>query len=355
MSIDIYQDTRRQVEICNACRYCEGFCSVFPGIHRRRDFSDADLTQLANLCHNCRGCYYACQFTPPHEFNINLPRTLAELRQLSWRQYAWPGYLARLFQRGIMAATTGLVLSLVLFIYLVSIAPAAGKNGFYALVSHGLMVSIFLPVFLLPLVSIARGIGKYWRDVDGSRLRWADLKAALAAAAKMKNLDGGHGDGCNFEQQDAYSNSRRYFHQATMWGFLLCFAATSSATILHYLFAMPAPYPVFSLPKLFGLSGGLLLCVGTAGLAWLKTRADRELGAPAEWPAEMAFTLLLFLISASGLMLYLSTGTDWVAFWLPLHLASVMTLFLLTPFSKMAHGFFRLAALCRYAQIENGR
>ena len=28
---------------------------------RQKEFSDGDITHLANLCHNCRGCYYACQ------------------------------------------------------------------------------------------------------------------------------------------------------------------------------------------------------------------------------------------------------------------------------------------------------
>ena len=61
------------MEICNACRYCEGFCAVFPAMELRREFSDADLSYLANLCHNCRGCYYSCQYAPPHELGINLP------------------------------------------------------------------------------------------------------------------------------------------------------------------------------------------------------------------------------------------------------------------------------------------
>ena len=29
------QEARRQVEICNACRYCEGYCRSFPQSHLR--------------------------------------------------------------------------------------------------------------------------------------------------------------------------------------------------------------------------------------------------------------------------------------------------------------------------------
>ena len=55
---------RRAMEVCNACRYCEGFCAVFPAMELRREFTHGDLTYLANLCHSCRGCYYACQYAP---------------------------------------------------------------------------------------------------------------------------------------------------------------------------------------------------------------------------------------------------------------------------------------------------
>ena len=73
-------EARRQIEICNACRYCEGYCAVFPAINRERVFADGDIMQLAHLCHNCRGCYYSCQYIPPHEFAVNIPRILAETR-----------------------------------------------------------------------------------------------------------------------------------------------------------------------------------------------------------------------------------------------------------------------------------
>ena len=40
-------EARRTMETCNACRYCEGFCPVFPAMELRRAFSDADLGYLA--------------------------------------------------------------------------------------------------------------------------------------------------------------------------------------------------------------------------------------------------------------------------------------------------------------------
>ena len=165
----------------------------------------------------------------------------------------------------------------------------------------------------------------------------------------MANLSGGHGEGCNFEDEDRYSNTRRWFHQAAMYGFLLCFASTASGTILHYGFGLAAPYGPFSLPKLFGVPGGILLCSGTAGLAWLKLKSDPKLGASRFRRGEFAFVVLLFLVSATGLLLYATTGTVFVEPLLAMHLGTVLAFFLLTPYSKMVHGFYRLAALVRDA------
>ena len=167
----------------------------------------------------------------------------------------------------------------------------------------------------------------------------------LRAAANLKNLNGGQGQGCNFEYEDRYSDTRRWLHQAVMYGFLLCFASTSSGTILHYVMDIPAPYGFFSLPKLFGVPGGLLLTIGAIGLAVLKIKADPKLGAVRVWGGEMAFILLLGATGATGLALYAATGTVGVPLLLAIHLGSVLALFLLLPFSKMVHGFYRLSAL----------
>ncbi len=349
MSLEIYGEARRQIEICNACRYCEGYCAVFPAITRERAFADGDITQLANLCHNCRGCYYACQYTEPHEFALNLPGILAEARQESWKALAWPSGFARAFDRGGVLIAALLIVSFALLMGLAaSLRPADGE-GFYAVMSHGLMVAIFAPAFLLPLLTIAISLWRYGTAVGGPRVQLQDVWAALKAAGSMTNLRGGHGEGCNFEDEDRYSNGRRHFHQAVLYGFLLCFASTSSGTVLHYVFGLEAPYSWFSLPKLLGVPGGLLMCIGCAGLAWLKLGAEKKLGAPSVWGGEMGFVLLLFVVAATGLWLYGATGSDSVAWLLPLHLASVLTLFLLMPYSKMAHGFYRMAALAKDA------
>src|SRR5437764_9516707 len=101
----------RLMTVCNSCRYCEGLCAVFPAMEMRRSFSDGDLNYLANLCHACGACYPDCQFSPPHEFDVNVPKTLAIARAESCAAYAWPAAFAGAFARnglviGVVAART---------------------------------------------------------------------------------------------------------------------------------------------------------------------------------------------------------------------------------------------------------
>lgn len=349
MQADLVQEARRQAEICNACRYCEGYCAVFPQLHANRSFSDGDITHLANLCHNCRGCYYACQYTAPHEFDLNLPKVLAEVRQASWETYSWPRPMARLFRRNGVVVAVAAVLGFAVMLLMVQFFPSPEGRGFYAVLSHGAMVGLFLPAFLLPLFSLGVSLRRYWSATGGGAVTWESLKSAFAAAAQMKNLSGGHGDGCNFEDQDRFSHARRHAHHAVMYGFLLCFLSTSSGTVLHYLFDQPAPYPFWSLPKLLGVPGGILMVLGAGALAWLKLQADRQLGDASAWGGEMAFILLLFLVAATGLALYVLGATLFMPFLLAFHLGSVLAFFLLMPFSKMAHAPYRIAALIKKA------
>jgi citrate/tricarballylate utilization protein len=346
------EEARRQLDICNACRYCEGYCSVFPAMTLSRAFSDGDVTQLANLCHNCRGCYYACQYTDPHEFKLNLPRALAEVRVESWEKFIWPRGVAQLFQKSGVALAGALAIGITLLLTIAyAMRPESGE-GFYAVMSHTVMATLFSVASLLPVILVSVGMWRYWRHVGGERITLQQLRDAFVDAGKLRNLSGGSAKGCNYEKQDRFTMARRWAHQAVMWGFLLCFASTASATVLHYIARMEAPYPLFSVPKLLGVPGGVLMTLGGIMLIGLKVRAEKSLGAPAVWGGEMAFVLLLTAIAASGIALYCATGTPAVQPLLIGHLGAVLAFFLTLPFTKMVHMFFRLAALVRDAQTR---
>src|SRR3954462_525767 len=99
LSPELLAQGEHVMTVCNACRYCEGYCPVFQAMENRTAFAKGDLTYLSNLCHNCGECLYACQYAPPHEFGINVPRVLAEARLGSYEEYAWPSFMRGMFRR----------------------------------------------------------------------------------------------------------------------------------------------------------------------------------------------------------------------------------------------------------------
>ncbi len=351
MSDITHEEATRQLNVCNSCRYCEGYCSAFQALTRYRSFDKPTVSHIANLCHNCRGCYYACQYTEPHEFALNIPALLADVRAQNWEQHIKPARLSKIMQT---RAWPYVVITLVFMMFFsLGIGVSwVSSVPFYSAISHNVLISLFLPLFFLPWIAVFFGIRDYWKSVGGSRVTLSDLKHAVGSAASMKQLSGGQGQGCNYESAERYTQLRRWAHQATMYGFLFCFVSTSLGTLYHYFLNLPAPYPFFSLPKLFGVVGGVLLSAGTAALFMLKRQSDSALGSSTRAAGEYAFVVLLFLVSTTGLLLYASSGTVTASAWLIIHLAFIATFFITMPYSKMVHGFFRLAALCRESQIK---
>jgi citrate/tricarballylate utilization protein len=343
----------RQVQICNACRYCEGFCAVFPAMTRRLEFSTADLHQLANLCHNCGACLHACQYAPPHEFAVNVPRAMAALRKQTYTRFAWPQAFAGAYRANGLVLALALTFGIALFLGLAAALrgslwglPAAG--GFYAIFPHGLMVALFAPVFLFAVLALTVGVVRFWRDAPPGPPSAAAFAEAAHDAARLRFLDGGHGEGCTNED-DAWTHARRRCHHLTFYGFLLCFAATSVATLYHYAFGWVAPYDWTSLPKLLGTLGGVGLVVGTAGLWSLRRRRHPQHLEPGSAAMDEGFIALLFLTGASGLLLAAFKSTPALPLLLCLHLGAVMAFFLTMPYGKFAHGIYRGAALLKWA------
>jgi citrate/tricarballylate utilization protein len=358
------QEVARVMQICNACRYCEGFCAVFPAMTRRLEFNKADTHYLANLCHNCGSCLYACQYAPPHEFAVNVPQAMAKVRVRTYQDYAWPRAFGRLYERAGLTVAFALSGGLALFMVL-AIAingrlihePLAGN--FYVIFPHNFLAVLFGVVFLFAIVALGIGVTRFWRDISpvkggdprdiasAAKARVPAAAESVSDVARLKYLGGGHGDGCN-EDDDAFTLWRRRFHQLTLYGFLLCFAATCVATLYHYLFNLHAPYAVTSAPVILGSLGGIGLIFGPVGLLWLNLRRDTLRADVKQNAMDRGFIILLLLVSATGFALLLLRDTRFMALWLAIHLGTVTALFLTLPYGKFAHGIFRSAALLKF-------
>ena len=355
-------EVARILQICNACRYCEGFCAVFPAMTRRLEFGKADTHYLANLCHNCGSCLHACQYAPPHEFAVNVPRAMAQVRTQTYRDYAWPPAMGALYRRAgltvALALAAGLALFLVLAVAMTGALlhePLAGN--FYAIFPHNFLALVFGSVFAFVVFALAMGVRRFWREVSPAQENApgevAGVRAAAGAEAahdvlRLSYLGGGHGEGCNNED-DRFTLWRRRLHHFTFYGFMLCFASTCVATLYHYLLGLHAPYALTSLPVLLGTAGGIGLVIGPAGLLWLNLRRNAAHGDVAQRPMDRGFIALLLLTSVTGLALLAWRDTGFMALLLAVHLGVVMALFLTLPYGKFAHGIFRSAALLKFA------
>jgi citrate/tricarballylate utilization protein len=355
LTLAILQDGERAMRICNACRYCEGFCAVFPAMERRIEFGERDLLYLANLCHDCGECYYSCQYAPPHEFALHFPHTLAEIRRQTYREYAWPGAFKGLFRRNGLALALGALLAPLVF--LIALYASAGPQtffsahsdadgAFHAVLGHGPMIAVFSLLGLGVAGAFGIGLVRFWRDLDEPLSTLFDLRAvrqALADAATLRYLDGG-GDGCAYPSE-VPATSRRTFHHLTFYGFMLCFSATTVAAIYHNVFGWYAPYPLLSLPVLLGIAGGAGLLIGPLGLLRLKLIRDPETQDTRQSGMDTAFLAMLFLTSLTGFLLLGLRETAAMGTVLAVHLGIVAGLFITMPYGKFVHAFYRTAAL----------
>ena len=354
----------QMMTVCNACRYCEQYCPVFPAMEQRLTFAKPDLNYLANLCHNCGECLYACQYAPPHEFGINVPRMLATIRLRSYEEYAWPRPLGAAFRRHNLL--TGLLLAAGLIAVMGAAALtfngglllAPGDAGdFYAVVPHAVMVSLFGGVSIFVWLALSIGVARCWRDIHPdteatgvgrniSRTR-RRITRTLRDVLSLRHLHAS-GQDC-VTAEETRTPWRRWFHHCTFYGFMLCFASTAVAAIYHTIFGWEAPYPYTSLPVLLGTVGGVGLLVGPAGLLIQRRLRDPELGDSAQRGLDESFIALLFLTSVTGLALLVLRHRAIMGVLLIVHLGAVLALFLTLPYGKFVHGLYRTAALLKYS------
>jgi citrate/tricarballylate utilization protein len=355
----ILEEADRLMTVCNSCRYCEGLCAVFPAMEMRRAFSDGDLNYLANLCHSCGACYTDCQFSPPHEYNVNVPQTLAVARAESYAAYAWPRACSGLFARNGLAISIIAALSVAAFIFgfaafndrEVLYGIHTGPGAFYQLMPHNAMAALFGAAFLYAIIALVMGVRAFWRDIGepvGMKADAGSLLQAMRDAGELRYLDGG-GVGC-FNEDDRPTDRRKIYHHLTFYGFALCFAATAVGTLYHYLLAREAPYAWWDLPVVLGTLGGVGLLIGPIGLLNEKLKRDAVLVDQAQMGMDTAFIAMLFLTALTGIALLLLRDSAAMGPLLALHLGVVFALFITMPYGKFVHGIYRYVALVRYAR-----
>ena len=360
--LELLKDTERQLVICNACRYCEGYCAVFPAMERRRNFSPGDLTYLANLCFDCRACYYACQYAPPHEFNVNVPKVFAQIRTETYQEYGWPRLLAGLYRRGLAGALVPSALCAILVLLAVVVFRGPGvlltadarEGAFYRVIPYEAMVVPALAPVALRARRVRRRHGAVLAGHRGARRRHA--RPARLRPRRARRV------------QPALHERRRRRLQLPDRGVLLR-ATAASITWSSTGSSSTSPRRAWrrctttsstgtprirylSWPVVLGTAGGVMMVIGTAGLLYLKRKSDAAPAEPTMVSMDLGFLMALFLTSLTGLLLLFLRETAAMGTLLAIHLGVVAALFITLPYGKFAHLFYRYAALIRNALEE---
>jgi len=349
---ELFAEAQRQLNICNSCRYCEGYCAVFPALERRSVLDAGDLTHLANLCHDCRACLAACMYAAPHEFALNPPEVLSDVRLATYQGYryprlgpAWLRHPKPAWLRGWSALATAAALVVTALLVLIAltegISAVFSHGGPYRLIPYpGLLVTVLLPSAWSAAVML-RALARYWHDTHGP-LRdladWSALSKALLYAARLRYLRGGGAD-CYYSGENP-SPVRRRLHAAVFYGFTACFAATLAAGFMQDILGDAPPYPLLSAPVILGTAGGLGMIIGCAGLAVLKARSD-----PAPRIGDFSLLVGLGALAITGMLTLLLRATPAYGLVLVAHLATIVVCLGVAPYTTFVHGGYRFLAI----------
>jgi len=348
---DLFDEAARQLNVCNACRYCTGYCPVWPALELRRELTKGDITHLANLCHDCRDCFTACMYTEPHVFALNPPKVFAEVREVTYDQYMWPQEVPA-WLRGRSGLMIGSLLVLGVLLLLVAVTNGlgaltmAGQGSPYDVISHVVLIAAAgLPALWAVGVTL-RAMVLYWRDTHGPLRDLANPRAwalTLSQVARLSHQTGG-AEGCSYEKNEP-SGARRIHHQLVLFGFLLTFLSTVSAGFMENVLGDLPPYGYVSVPVLAGTIGGIMTIVGCVGLLRLKPLADASQTTATTRRADIALIWALIALNVTGLAVLALRTTSLFGPVLVVHLLTVLLAFAIAPYTKFVHWVYRMLAM----------
>ena len=354
-SPDLIHEVERQLTVCNACRYCEGYCAVFPAMELQRTFDEKDVIHLANLCFDCRACYYACPYIPPHDYAINLPEKFAEVRLETYQEYSSPRLLSKLLRATRCASASTLALAAIVFLLaLVIQGPGvmfdtdSSEGSFFRIVPYWR--------WSCPRSCCRVGGSACWRwarCASGARRR-------VRRAVSTRRRSGRHEGRLRarvpqrrrrrLRLPGPTKSMRLVIHHLLVCGVLLDFASTTVAAMDHNFLNNDPPYGYLSIPVGAGMGRHDRHRRGGAAVAEAGPR-PRE---PEHAEARLRLPPAPHRRGVTGLALMALRTTAAQGTLLTLHLGVIAALFLALPYGKFAHVVYRYAALVRY-HVEMSR
>lgn len=351
----LIEEASRELAICNACRYCEGLCPVFPALERRTVILEGDATQLANLCHDCRSCVDACMYSPPHEFGIDLPTVLTAVRLADYDRLVWPYRVPRPL-RGrsgmVIGSLVALVIVVVIALLHAGVSGLTQGNGMaaspYELVPYPVLLVLMLGSAAYAVAILMLAGRTYWHTTATSSVQVSGRAVVLAAwqALTLRHMRGG-GAECFYPDVEQPSAARRRLHELLVYGFGLCLVSTVAAAVEQDIIGTQPPYPWMSVPVITGVVGGVAMLIGCGGLVELKWRGRTSSVLPEMTIKDYGLLCALMFLALSGLVVLATRDSHVYGIALVIHLAALLEAFVMLPYSKLVHAVFRFLALVR--------
>jgi quinone-modifying oxidoreductase subunit QmoC len=291
------------------------------------------------LCHQCNDCTAYC----PR--GANPAEVLGAIRKQTIKQYSAPAALVDIVNNKALM----LVILLLPAIVLAVLLSAAGTFG----IPEGEVIfskfasTIFLQVVFTPALLFGVAVG-----VLGMRKFWADMK-------RVNGVASGDLKGSVIEMVKEFATHQRFktcdvskdrytSHMLVFYGFVAAGIATAIGVLYIDVLHMHSPFRIgYGTPvKLFGNLGAIGIIVGIVLMMSNRFKNAEKLGVGSyfDW-------LLLGIIGIVGLSGFLAqlmrmAGVAQLAYPIYfIHLVFVLSLFVYLPFSKLAHMFYRGAAL----------
>jgi len=348
------------VKKCYQCATCSVVCNIAPegGPFPRKEMvwaqwglsdklaADPDVW----LCHNCGDCTTHCpRGAKPAE-------VLGILRKATIKKYALIKPLAGLADNFFASLIVALIVILGLLaashsLNIVAnyhpVDPETGAIGpivFNNFIPTHNVDLLFVPLFGLAVITAGYGIWKFWDDICesaglGKFTGRNGLKSVLPAIIQVLKHDVFGRCGVN--------GDRKIPHMLALYAFIALFITTNWAVVYLYLLGWePGSYSSLANPlKWLGNIGAVMLLVGAV---WLimnrKKKEETQKSSSFDWN-------LLWMVLLLGVTGFLAQLLRMAGAYAPaqvvyvLHLIFVAQLFIFTPYSKLAHLFYRTTAM----------
>ena len=334
---------------CYQCATCSVVCNVTPDKNpfprKEMIWAQWGLKEKFQgnpdvwLCHQCNDCTAYCpRGAKPGE-------VLGAIRKQTISQYSSPGFLVNL-------VNNKKFMPFLFILPAILLAVVISVTGNLGIPDGEIVFTKFMPVFPIQIVftlALIFGVGvgimgmkKFWADMKKANgVTSGDLKGSVTAMlTELLSHE-------KFKECDV-SRDRATSHLLVFYSFIALGIATALGVLYIDILHMESPFRFgYGTPiKIFGLVGAVTIIAGTFLMMSnrFKNAEKVGLGSYFDW-------LLIGLIGVIGVSGTLAWGTrvaNMAGLAYPIyfiHLVGVLSLFLYLPFSKLAHIFYRGAAL----------